>query len=208
MNRATISPFTLPLSLMAKPVGARCNLACRYCYYLSKQDYYERGAFPEMSQATLEAYISQYIAAQTTDEVTFVWHGGEPLLRPLSFYEQVLALQARHADGHPIINCLQTNGTLLTDDWCRFLHDHHWLVGISVDGPASLHDQMRLSRGGGPTHAQVMRGIRLLQQYEVQWNAMAVVNRIDGTCYLCPGYQAFFDHCAADMAQMARELHF
>lgn len=180
MNHSTLSPFGLPLSVMTKPAGARCNLACRYCYYLGKQEYYRDHDTMEMSDETLEQFIAQYIAAQTLDEITFVWHGGEPLLRPLSFYRRVIELQQRYAQGHIIINCLQTNGTLLNPEWCRFLHDHHWLVGISIDGPARLHDQMRLTRGGGPTHAQVMRGIRLLQEYEVEWNAMAVVNRING----------------------------
>lgn len=179
MNRKPISPVALPLSLMAKPAGARCNLSCSYCYYLDKLGMYGSGASATMSDETLEAYIAQYIAASADEEVTFVWHGGEPLLRPLAFYERVVELQRRYADGHRIANSLQTNGTLLTDTWAQWLHEHGWLVGVSIDGPAPLHDAMRRTHGGGATHAQVMRGIELLQRHGVDWNAMAVVNRLN-----------------------------
>ena len=116
-------PFGSPMYVMLKPVGSRCNLACDYCYYLHK------GSGGVMDDSLLEEFTRQYIEAQTTPDVLFTWHGGEPLLRPLSFYEKALQLQQKYAGGRHIDNCLQTNGTLLTDEWCRFLHDHHFLVG-------------------------------------------------------------------------------
>ena len=173
-----LSPFLRPFSLMLKPAGARCNLACRYCYYLDKRGLYaQQGEEMKMSDEVLEEAIRQYIEAQPTREVVFVWHGGEPTLLPLSFYRKVICLQQQYAEGHLISNCLQTNGTLLTAEWCRFLHDNEWLVGISMDGTEAMHDTYRRTRGGEKTHARVMEAVRLLQQYDVQWNAMAVVNR-------------------------------
>ena len=169
-------PFGSPMYVMLKPVGSRCNLACDYCYYLHK------GSGGVMDDSLLEEFTRQYIEAQTTPNVLFTWHGGEPLLRPLSFYEKALQLQQRYAGGRHIDNCLQTNGTLLTDEWCRFLHDHHFLVGISIDGPQPLHDispsSWRGVGGGfrGRSWHDVMRGIALLQRHEVEWNAMATVN--------------------------------
>ncbi len=175
-----LSPFLRPFSLMLKPAGPRCNLACRYCYYLDKQALYPDAARAvTMSDEVLEEAVHQYIEAQPTQEVVFVWHGGEPTLLPISFYRKAMRLQQRYAAGHLISNCLQTNGTLLTPEWCQFLHDNEWLVGISIDGNAVMHDAYRRTRGGGETHPLVLRGIGLLQQYDVQWNAMAVVNRLN-----------------------------
>ena len=163
---------------MFKPVGARCNLACRYCYYLDKKQLLPQGGGEmQMSDEVLEEAIRQYIEAQPTREVVFVWHGGEPTLLSLSFYRKVVRWQRQYAEGHLISNCLQTNGTLLTPEWCQFLHDEEWLVGISMDGTEAMHDAYRRTRGGEATHHQVMRGVQMLQQYDVQWNAMAVVNR-------------------------------
>lgn len=170
---STILPFGSPLFVMAKPVGNHCNLSCRYCYYLGK------GGGQVMSDELLEAFVREYIEAQTVPEVLFTWHGGEPLMRPLSFYQRALAFQRRYARGRQIDNCLQTNGTLLTEDWCRFLADHHFLVGISIDGPQPLHDAYRRSRRGGTSWHDVMRGLQLLQRYGVEWNAMATVNALN-----------------------------
>jgi len=175
----TVVPFGSPLYVMAKPAGAACNLRCGYCYYLEKSQLYPESGAHVMSDAVLEDFVRQYLEAQTQPEVLFTWHGGEPLLRPISFYERALRLQRQYSRGHYIDNCLQTNGTLLTDDWCRFFRDHHFLIGISIDGPQSLHDSYRLTRGGEPTWQQVMKGIRLLEQYAVEWNAMATVNRLN-----------------------------
>ena len=125
----TISPFSRPMYIMAKPVGASCNLSCRYCYYLEKSGLYPDELRHHMDENLLEDFIREYIRSQTTPQVLFIWHGGEPLLRPLSFYERVIELQKRYAGGRIIDNCIQTNGTLLTDEWCRFFKDHNWLVG-------------------------------------------------------------------------------
>ena len=167
-------PFAKPLYVMLKPASSQCNLACRYCYYLKPCAHDAL-----MSDDLLELFTRQYIEAQTQHELLFTWHGGEPLLRPIAFYQKALALQRRYARGHHIDNCLQTNGTLLTDEWCEFLRANHFLVGISIDGPQHLHDAYRLTRGGKPTWESVMRGIRLLQQHDVEWNAMATVNRLN-----------------------------
>ena len=173
------SPFSHPIYVMAKPVGSQCNLACRYCYYLEKKGLYPQSTRMIMDEGLLERFISQYIAAQTQREVLFVWHGGEPLLLPLDFYRKVLVLQQKHAHGHVIDNSLQTNGTLLTDDWCKFLKDNHWLVGVSIDGPQVLHDAFRKNKSGRGSFADVVKGMDMLNRHGVEWNAMAVVNSLN-----------------------------
>lgn len=173
----TISPFARPLYVMLKPVGAACNLACNYCYYLEKSNLYKHQPKRQMSEELLERFVKDYIEAQTMNEVVFTWHGGEPTLRPLSFYEKAVELQKKYAGGRIIHNSLQTNGTLLTDEWCRFLKANNWLVGISIDGPEAFHDRYRRDSQGRSSWQKVMEGIRLLQHYGVEWNAMAVVNR-------------------------------
>lgn len=172
----TISPFARPLYVMLKPVGAACNLACNYCYYLEKSNLYKHQPKRQMSEELLERFVKDYIEAQTMNEVVFTWHGGEPTLRPLSFYQKAVELQKKYAGGRVIHNSLQTNGTLLTDEWCRFLKANNWLVGISIDGPEELHDRYRRDSQGRPSWQKVMEGIQLLQHYGVEWNAMAVVN--------------------------------
>ena len=175
---STCFPFSRPLYVMAKPAGARCNLACRYCYYLEKGDYYASSSEgPFMTDATLERYIQEYIQTQTSREINFTWHGGEPLMRPLDFYRKAVALQARYGSGRQIANCLQTNGLLLNDDWCRFLHDEGWLVGLSIDGTQTMHDAYRQGRNGAPSWERVMRAVELLERHHVEWNAMATVHQ-------------------------------
>lgn len=169
-------PFARPFYVMLKPAGPRCNLSCRYCYYLDKQQWNTATGHPTMSDELLEKFIREYLAAHTSADVFFIWHGGEPLLRPIAFYQRAIELQQRYGQGLNIENCLQTNGTLLTDDWCRFLRDNRFLVGISVDGPQELHDHYRRSADGKPTFGRVMRGLELLKKHGVQWNAMATVN--------------------------------
>lgn len=173
-------PFGSPLYVMAKPASSNCNISCRYCYYLDKARLYPSGQPRQMSEQLLEEFTHQYIEAQTQPEVLFTWHGGEPLLRPISFYQKALELQRRYAHGRPVDNCLQTNGTLLTDEWCRFFHDNNFLIGISIDGPQTLHDTYRHTRGGQPTWHSVMHGIELLERHNVEWNAMATVNSVNG----------------------------
>ncbi|MDE6049606.1 MAG: anaerobic sulfatase-maturation protein [Paramuribaculum sp.] len=171
-----INPFSHPIYVMPKPVGSACNLACEYCYYLEKKGYYPDARKQLMSEATLEEFIKQYIEAQTVPEVMFTWHGGEATMRPVDFYRKAMELQKKYAGGRRIENCLQTNGTLLTDEWCIFLKENDWLVGVSVDGPQEFHDEYRRTSGGKASFMNVMRGIKLLQRHGVEWNALAVVN--------------------------------
>ena len=187
-----INPFAKPLYVMAKPAGAMCNMACKYCYYLEKKDLYADDPKMVMSDAMLELYTKRYLEAQTMGVVNFTWHGGEALLRPLSFYKRAMELQQKYAGGREIMNCLQTNGTLLDDEWCRFLRDNNWLVGVSIDGPQEFHDEYRRNRGGKPSFLNVMRGIRLLQKHGVEWNAMAVINDYNAD-YPLEFYQFFKD---------------
>lgn len=173
----TISPFAKPLYVMTKPVGAVCNLACKYCYYLEKTNLYKENTSKfVMSDSLLEKFIEEYINSQTMPQVLFTWHGGETLMRPLSFYQKVVELQKKYANGRTIDNCIQTNGTLLNEEWCKFFHDNHWLVGISIDGPQEFHDEYRKNKQGKPSFMKVMQGIHLLNKHQVEWNAMAVVN--------------------------------
>lgn len=174
--KQTIAPFAKPLYIMTKAVGAVCNLACDYCYYLEKTNLYKDISKHVMSDELLEKFIKEYIGSQTMNDVLFTWHGGETLMRPLSFYKRAVELQKQYANGKHIDNCIQTNGTLLTDEWCRFFKENNWLVGISIDGPQEFHDEYRKNRQGRPSFVKVMHGIELLKKHGVEWNAMAVVN--------------------------------
>ena len=170
------TPFARPFYMMAKPAGSMCNLACEYCYYLEKKDLYDSAGRQLMSYEVLENFIRQYIEAQTGPQVQFTWHGGEALLRPLEFYQKAVDLQHKYAGGRQIDNSLQTNGLLLTDEWCRFLKEHNWLVGLSIDGPARYHDEYRRDRADNGSFQRVMRAATMLNRYGIEWNAMAVVN--------------------------------
>ena len=176
MNDNIANPFAKPLYVMLKPAGAHCNLACKYCYYLEKNKLYPTAQRHLMSDDMLEQFTREYIEAQTMSQVLFTWHGGEPLLRSIDFYRKALSLQQKYAGGRRIDNVIQTNGTLLTDEWCEFFAQNHWLVGISIDGPQPDHDHYRLTAAGKPSWKKVMQGIKLLKKHGVEWNAMAVVN--------------------------------
>lgn len=176
MNDNIANPFAKPLYVMLKPAGAHCNLACKYCYYLEKNKLYPTAQRHLMSDEMLEQFTREYIEAQTMNQVLFTWHGGEPLLRSIDFYRKALSLQQKYAGDRRIDNVIQTNGTLLTDEWCEFFAQNHWLVGISIDGPQPDHDHYRLTAAGKPSWKKVMQGIKLLKKHGVEWNAMAVVN--------------------------------
>ena len=176
MNDNIATPFAKPLYVMLKPAGAHCNLACKYCYYLEKNNLYQNSHRHLMSDEMLEQFTREYIEAQTMPQVLFTWHGGEPLMRSIDFYKKALALQKKYAHGKQIDNVIQTNGTLLTDEWCEFFAQNHWLVGISIDGPQEYHDHYRVTPAGKPSWEKVMQGIKLLKKHRVEWNAMAVVN--------------------------------
>lgn len=171
-----IYPFSRPLYVMVKPAGARCNMACSYCYYLEKDKLYRDDVRRVMSDEMLERFTRDYIQAQTMGEVLFTWHGGESLMRPLSFYQKAVELQKQYGRGVKIDNCIQTNGMLLNDQWCKFFSENGWLVGISIDGPQDFHDEYRRTPSGKPSFVKVMQGINLLNKWGVEWNAMAVVN--------------------------------
>jgi uncharacterized protein len=176
MPYSHISPFARPLYVMLKPVGAACNLRCSYCYYLDKKNLYPESKSYLLSNELLAKFTKDYLESQTMQQVLFTWHGGEALLRNIDFYKKALALQKQYGRGIQIDNSLQTNGVLLTDEWCRFLKDNNFLVGISIDGPEHCHDRYRRGINNEPSFQKVLRGIELLKKHGVEYNAMAVVN--------------------------------
>ena len=161
---------------MLKPAGSLCNMRCQYCYYLEKGQMYKEDKNRVISDSMLETFIKNYIESQTLPQVLFTWHGGETLMRPVSFYKRALELQRYYAGGRQIDNCIQTNGTLITEEWCKFFKENNFLVGVSIDGPQEFHDEYRKTASGGPSFQKVMKGIQLLNKYGVEWNALAVVN--------------------------------
>ncbi len=164
--------------LMAKPSGPACNLDCTYCFYLEKEALYDRPATRRMSEAVLDAYVRETIAATPVGQpVLFSWQGGEPTLLGLPFYERALALQQIHGQGRVIENSFQTNGTLIDEDWARFLGENKFLVGLSIDGPAEIHDHHRRYRSGAPSHHLVMAALERLQRHGAAVNALVCVDR-------------------------------
>ncbi len=162
--------------VLAKPTGALCNLDCQYCYFLSKAALYPGSRF-HMSDALLETYIRQLIASHRTPEVTIAWQGGEPTLMGLDFYRRAGELEKRYQKPSTTIqNTIQTNGTLLNDEWCAFFRDHQFLIGLSLDGPREMHDAYRKDKGGHPTFDLVLRAARLLQKHRVEFNILTTVN--------------------------------
>ena len=163
-------------NIMLKPAGSLCNLDCNYCYYLDKASIYG-GREPRMSIDMLETVVREYIAANEVPELTFNWHGGEPLVLGLDFYKKALEFERKYADGKKIHNTLQTNGTLLTQEWADFLKANDFLVGISLDGPKDIHDRYRKDKGGFPTFDKVMKGLGILRRTGVEFNTMTTVNK-------------------------------
>jgi len=163
--------------IFAKPIGAICNLDCRYCYYLKKQHLYPKGDRFRMSDDLLEEYIVQHLDASPKLLVAFSWHGGEPTLLGLDYFRKIVALQHKHQrPGQRIVNGIQTNGTLLDEEWCRFFAAEGFYVGLSLDGPREFHDRYRLTKGQKPTHKQVVRAFKLLQRYRVPCDLLCVVH--------------------------------
>jgi uncharacterized protein len=166
---------------MLKPRGPVCNLACEYCYYLSKQNLYPDADFC-MPDEVLESFTRQYIKAQRVPEVTFGWQGGEPLLMGLDFFRRAVALQEKYRKpGMRVINALQTNGTLLDDAWCSFFHEHDFLIGLSIDGSREVHDAYRLDKGGHPSHERVIAGLAHLKTHKVEFNILTTVHAANAT---------------------------
>ncbi len=163
---------------MVKPIGSLCNLDCKYCYYLHKEGLLHQPKAPRMSDELLEQHIRQYIEAQTGDQVVFSWQGGEPTLLGLNFFRKVIELEAKYKKPFQNIeNDLQTNGTLLNDEWAVFLKENNFIVGLSCDGPRKLHDTYRVTKGGQPTHEKIVAAAKLLKKHGVPFNALCVVNR-------------------------------
>ena len=163
-------------NIMLKPAGSLCNLDCHYCYYLDKAEIYG-GREPRMTEEMLEDVIREYIAANDVPEVTFNWHGGEPLVLGLDFYRKALELEKKYAADKTVHNTIQTNGTLLDAQWADFFRDNGFLVGISLDGPKDIHDKYRKDKGGAPTFDRVLRGLQYLRERDVQFNTLSTVNK-------------------------------
>ena len=177
MPSAGGDPVPVPaFHVMMKPRGAICNLDCKYCYFLAKEDLYPGSGF-RMSDDLLEEYTRQYIEAQQVPEVTFAWQGGEPTLMGLEFFQKAVEFQKKYQKPDTrIYNSLQTNGTLLDADWCRFFHENDFLIGLSLDGPKALHDAYRVDKGGKPTFDAVMGAAEMMQVHEVEFNILTTVH--------------------------------
>lgn len=164
-------------STMVKPIGSACNLDCHYCYYLDKSDMYA-GKEPLMSMELMEQYIRQYIEANDVPQVTFSWHGGEPLLAGVDYYRRAIEFQNKYKGSKQIDNNIQTNGTLITQQWCDFLRDNNFLVGISIDGPRDIHDAYRKDKGGEPTFDKIVAAIELMARNNVEYNTLSTINNL------------------------------
>lgn len=166
----------LAFNIMLKPAGSLCNLDCNYCYYLDKADIYG-GKEPRMTEEMLETVVREYIKANDVPQVTFNWHGGEPLILGLDFYKKALEFERKYAGDKEVHNTIQTNGTLITQEWADFFKTNNFLVGISLDGPQDVHDKYRKDKGGNPTFEKVMRGLAILRRTGVEFNTMSTVNK-------------------------------
>lgn len=167
--------------VMTKPSGPLCNIDCKYCFYLEKSKLFPDEKHWRMPDDVLERYIQQYIDAQDLPEVQFAWQGGEPTVLGVSYFEKVVELQAKYANGKTIANAFQTNGTLLNDAWGEFLHRNNFLVGLSIDGPQAIHDAYRVDKQGKPTFQKVMRGMEILKKHKVEFNTLTCINRKNAT---------------------------
>lgn len=163
--------------VMAKPIGPICNLDCKYCFYLEKEHLYPSNTNWSMRDDVLEAYIRQYIEAQSVPVVAFAWQGGEPTLLGVDYFRKIVSLQKKHGGGKRIENAFQTNGVLLDDEWGEFLAENRFLVGLSIDGPRERHDRYRVDKGGHATFDKVMRGLGCLKRHGVEFNTLTVVQR-------------------------------
>ncbi|TNF39623.1 MAG: anaerobic sulfatase-maturation protein [Bacteroidetes bacterium] len=163
---------------MVKPMGSACNLNCSYCYYLDKAPTIYQDHEPLMPPDVLEEYIKQYIEANEVPEVTFVWHGGEPLMAGIDYYRKAVELQRKYAGGKAILNSLQTNGIMMNADWCRFFHANRFLIGLSIDGPRDIHDAYRVNKAGRPSFDKAMAAVSLMRQYGVEYNTLSVVTNL------------------------------
>jgi uncharacterized protein len=190
----------LRIHVLAKPTGAICNLACSYCFFLDKELLYPGSRF-RMSDEVLENYIRQLIAAHRSPQVTVAWQGGEPTLMGIDFYRRAIELQEKYRKpGMTFENTMQTNGTLLDDEWCRFFKENNFLIGISIDGPRELHDAYRVDKKGEGSFDRVMKGLRLLQKHGVEYNVLTTVNRVNAD-YPLEVYRFLRDEAGTDWIQ-------
>jgi uncharacterized protein len=166
-------------NVMLKPIGPICNLNCTYCYYLEKKNLYLDTKNFRMKEEVLEQFTKQYIESQNVPVVTFVWQGGEPTMLGLDYFKKALEFQDKYKGDKQTENVFQTNGTLLTDDFCRFFADNNFLIGVSIDGPEHLHDHFRLTNQNTGSFQQVMKGIELLKKHGAEFNTLSVVNKIN-----------------------------
>jgi len=174
-QRAKVRAF----HVMAKPTGSRCNMDCAYCFFLKKERLYPESDF-RMSDAVMESYIRQTIAAHSVPQVTIAWQGGEPTLMGLEFFRRAVDIEMKAMrPGMMVENTLQTNGVLLNDEWCAFLHEKRFLVGLSVDGPREMHDAYRRNKAGKSVFDQVIRAARLMQKHQVEFNVLCTVNAVN-----------------------------
>lgn len=186
--------------IMTKPRGPICNLNCAYCYYLPKEKMYPGSDF-HMSDEVLENFTKQYIESQQVPEVTFGWQGGEPLLMGIDFFERAVAFQKKYQKpGVRIINTLQTNGTLIDTAWGEFFHEHNFLIGLSLDGPQAMHDTYRIDKAGKPTWERVMRGLHIMQEYDVEYNILCTVHAAN-TEHPVDVYRFFRDEAKIEFIQ-------
>jgi uncharacterized protein len=176
MSTFQFNPLQFPIYVSAKPVGAACNLRCDYCYFLEKEHVHSKAGPQRMSDDLLEHFTEQCVHAQPGQDVLFTWHGGEPLLLGLDYFKKALRYQKPYQRNYRIDNVLQTNGTILNDEWCRFFKENNFLIGLSLDGPEHCHDQYRRNKGHKGSFALVMRGLELLQKHGVDFNILSVVN--------------------------------
>ena len=167
-------------NVMAKPTGSICNLDCKYCFYLEKDNLYpDRNRDWKMSDKTLEQYIKQQIEAQLTNEVVFSWQGGEPTMMGVNFYKKAVEFQDKYRANKSIVNSFQTNAVLIDDEWCEFFKENDFLIGVSIDGPAPLHDHYRVTRSNKPSFNLVMKGIGYLKKHSIRFNTLTVVNDVN-----------------------------
>jgi uncharacterized protein len=199
-------PTTLPANappafhLLSKPTGAICNLDCAYCFFLAKELLYPGSRF-RMADEQLENYLRQLIESHQTPEVTIAWQGGEPTLMGLEFFQRSIDYAQKYArPGMTIQHTIQTNGTLINDEWAAFFKEHHFLVGISIDGPREMHDIYRQDKGGAPTFDKVMRGLSFLKKHGVEWNALVTLNHANADRPV-EVYRFLRDECGAKFIQ-------
>ena len=179
MQHSPTSTKRTAFHVMTKPIGPICNLDCKYCFYLEKEKLYPDQRKWKMADDVLEQYVRQYIEQQDVPQINFAWQGGEPTLLGVDYFRKAVELQKQYANGKTIHNAIQTNGTLLDDEWGQFLHENEFLVGLSIDGPRELHDAYRVDKQQRGTFTEVLRGLDFLRKHHVEFNTLTVVNRLN-----------------------------